>query len=314
MAAPVYSYDKDLYSRAYLNCYQRQSLVRLGEAVPDVTLLFAGALVGTDEIHRQIVREGRPRYDFESPVLDAEALALLGVTARQTPAADYAEARPLLLEAVRESGFALPVIDVFYLPHCVEYRKQHVTHTIMLTGLEDGHWSFVDDNPASVLCEYRFPERVVADAFDNGELRQVRTFTTAGYDPAEAAAGIAAMFAARLEAYTDTYAVLKGAADLLGSPWIAPGRAITLLGDVFTVYLGSRTCLREYVRRQLPDPETDALLGTAVERAAGLRSRLLIGAVTGLVDVSALAAEALTLKETEERLLDRLRAEVLQRL
>ncbi|MCD0453399.1 hypothetical protein LO762_30085 [Actinocorallia sp. API 0066] len=313
MADVVYPYDQALYSRAYLNCYQRQALVRLGETVPDVPLLFAGSLVGTDDIREQIIRRARPRYDFESPVLDPAALALLGVTARETVVDDYAAARDIALEAIAASGFALLVIDVFYLPHCVEYRKQHVVHTIMLTGLADGAWTFVDDNPASLLCAYTFPEDVVAAAFENGERRAVRTFTTAPYDPAAAATGAATAFAARLAASTDGLGLLADAADLLTSPWTAPDRAVELLYDALTVHLGARTCLREYVRRQLPDPDTDALLAASLAGTADLQGRLLIGKVTGTVDPAAFAVGARALRDTEARLMDRLRGAVLQR-
>lgn len=303
----VYSYDKDLYSRSFLNCYQRQSLVMLGERVPDVHLLFAGCLLSTDDILEQVVRLNRPRYDFVSGLFDPGALARIGITRQDVPVDTYAEAKPLLLERIRETGYALLVIDVFYLPHCPEYRERHIVHSITLREYADGQWSIIDDNPASLLCEYTYPEQVIADAYDNNELRRVRSFSVTEYDARGAARGTAGEFSELVQKYQDGGMLLSGVDEILACPWIAPERAITLLYDAFAVYLGSRTCLREYLRRESGDSETDALLGRILEQATNVQNQLLLGKVTGFVDAARTKSACLGLQDAEEDLMDRLR-------
>jgi hypothetical protein len=304
----TYQYDRVLYGRSFLNCYQRQSLVMLAERVPHLYTLFHGCLISTDEILEQVVRIQRPRYAFESRFFDAEQFVRIGVIRVDAAVEDYSQARPLLLDTVREQGFAIPVVDVFYLPHCPEYRGQHVVHTVTLRAYDAGagEWSILDDNRASVLCEYRYPEAVIAASYDNNELRRVRYFRIEPVDPDQVRRDTGTAFAELLEKHEDSHRLLSSVEEILTSPWIAPERALALLHDAFSVYQGSRVCLREYTRRATGDAEVDGCLELVLRRATDVQNQLLVGKVTGSVDVDRIASTGRELSNSEQELVHRL--------
>lgn len=312
----VYPYDKGLYSRLFLNCFQRQSLVMLAERGAPVPQLLHRCLVSTDDMLRQIVREQRPKYAFDSELLAPDDLAGIGIVAEEVAFETYAEARRLLLDVVAGEGSAILVGDVFYWPHCPEYTSKHLVHTIVLKGFEPdtGQWSIIDDNPASVLCSYAYPEDVIAAGFDNNELRRVRYYTTTSFDADEGREAARRAFADRVDRYEDSHTLLTGVGDLLASRWIAPERAIAALHDVFSIYQGSRAGLAAYIRGSAPsipgsaaEPEVAAVLDRIVARTADAQNQLLLGKVTGLLDVDRLSALCLGLKTAETELLHGLR-------
>ncbi|WP_116210656.1 hypothetical protein [Streptomyces olivoreticuli] len=306
----TYPYDRELYSRLFLNCSQRQSLVMLAEREPLAYQLLHRCMVSTDEILRQIVREQRPKYSFESGLLHRDDLANIGIVAEEAAFDTYAEARGLLLDVVAQEGYAILVGDVFYWPHCPEYTNQHLMHTIVLKGYDEdtARWSLIDDNPASLLCAYTYPEEVIAAGFDNNELRRVRYFTTKDFDASQAAAASRGAFAGQLDRYEDGLTLFSGVGELIACPWIAPERVVFLLHDAFSLYQGSRAGLLEYVRRTLDDARAEELLTSIVRQSADVRNQLLLGKVTGSLDADRTAAACLVLKEAEEELLPRLRA------
>ncbi|MFC7383656.1 hypothetical protein [Sphaerisporangium rhizosphaerae] len=303
----VHDYDQQLYDRSFLNCYQRQAMVMLAERVPDLPLTFYNCLVAGDDIADQVIRLGRPKYDFQSDLLDPAALARVGITREYVPFDTYAQARELIFDTVERTGYVILFIDVYYLPHTPEYRTEHVVHTITLTSRADGLWSILDDNQASVLCRYAYPEDVVAAAYDNGKLRHVSWFPAGPYDAAAAAAGSSAAFTEVLRTYDDTYALLDGVADLLATPWLTPARTIALLYDAFSVYEGSRACLREFAKRQPAYADADPALADLVGRCRDIRNQLMIGKAIGRVDASRVAAACAELRAAEEDMLKRLR-------
>src|SRR5258708_7495621 len=135
----------------------------LAERTPAVHDLFFRCLISTDRILEQVVQEQCPKYNFTCELMAPADLAKIRVSGQDMAVDDFAEARPLLLETVAREGFVILVIDVFYLPHCPEYRIKHIVHTIILTGYDrDSHeWSIIDDNPVSVLCNYTYREEVI---------------------------------------------------------------------------------------------------------------------------------------------------------
>ncbi len=306
----VYAYDRGLYSRLFLNCFQRHSLVMLAEREPQVHQLLYRCLVSTDDILQQIVREQRPKHSFESGLLDSEDLARIGMVREEVEFGTYSEARDLLLDVLARQGYAILVGDVFYWPHCPEYRTRHVVHAIVLRGYDPqaAQWSIIDENPASLLCEYTYSEDVIAAGFDNNELRRIRYFTAKPFDAEEAGHATRRAFARLVERYEDSLTLLTGVGDLLASPWIAPERAIASLHDAFTLYQGSRVGLSEYVRRWTPDPEVEAVLTRIVKQAEEVQNHMLLGKVTGSLDEVRITDACLGLKAAEEQLLRGLQA------
>lgn len=309
MTDAVYPYDTQLYDRSFLNCYQRQAMVMLAERRPDLPLLFHNCLVSSDSILEQVVRINRPKYDFQSELLSPQALALIGITRRADPVSSYAEAKPLLLQALAESGYVIVFVDVFYLPHTPEYRTDHLVHTVTLVAHDagTGQWAILDDNRASVLCRYAYPETVIADAYDNGKLRTVSWFPTGDYDAVEAKRASAAAFAAVVDGYQDSYALFTGIRELLTDPWIAPARSLSLLYDALSVHQGSRTCLREFMLRQPRYASAEPAVLDIIRRDTDLRNQFLIGRAIGRVDLDRVTSAALELRSAEENLMKLLR-------
>lgn len=306
MRGEPHPYDRELYGRAFLNCYQRQSLVMLAPKVPALPDLFGACLVSTDDIVEQVVRRQRPKYDFESAFFGQDDLRRVGLVQHEVPFDDFASARNAVLDAIRDQGFALVVVDVYYLPHCPEYRKQHVVHTIVLTGYDadTGHWTVVDDNPASVLCVYAYADDVVTAAYDNGVLRRVRTFTTTGDGAAPDSLGV---FFERVEHHVDSRALFGRVDEIAQNPWIAPDVVIRVLHDAFSLYQGSRVCLSAYLRHALGDVEADTAVANVVTKAGGILNALLIAKVTGALDVEPLRAACADLGGADEDLVSGLR-------
>lgn len=310
MKEDIYPYDVQLYDRSYLNCYQRQGIVMLAERVPDLPLYFSQCLVSSDSMLGHVVRDQQPKYAFKDDQFwDLDALARIGVTRQYLPFDTYAQARQSILGAVAQVGYAIPHIDVFYLPHCPEYLNQHLLHTITLTGYDpdSGSWSLLDDNRASVLCRYSYQEDVIAAAYDNGVLRHVSWFPTSEYDPEEARQGAAKAFAGQLDNYTDSYTLLTSIGDIVSDPWFSPKRVMTLLYDAFSVYDGSRACFGAFIGAQPGYPEARPRVRDVVRRCRDIRNQLMIGKATGRVDAARLQAACLDLKGAEEALLGRLR-------
>jgi hypothetical protein len=250
-----------------------------------------------------------PKYDFRGEIFAPDVLAGIGITREDEPFDTYADAKPALLEAVADQGYAIPWIDVFYLPHCPEYYKEHVLHTVTLTeyDADTGQWSLLDDNQASVLCRYSYPEAVIAPAYNNNKQRRASWFPTVEYDAAEARRRAAGAFASRVEAYKDSHALLSGVGDLLSSPWFAPSRAFSLLYDTFSLHEGSRTCLREFLSRQPGYAGAVPATADIMRRCRDIRNQLMIGRATGRVDQGWLTSACLELAGAEDDLVNRLR-------
>jgi hypothetical protein len=305
----VYPYDKGLFSRLFLNCYQRQSMVMLTQRTPAAHHLFHRCLISTDEILRQVVKQRHPKYDFESGFFQPDDLRRIGIVPHDVPFESYAEARPLLREVVEREGYAILVGDVYYWPHCPEYRTKHLTHTITLTryDAEAREWSLIDDNPASLLCTYAYPEQVIADSFDNGELRRIRYFTLEEVSREEAEHGTREAFARLVEEYRDTHTLLTGVSEILHCPWAASEVSVAALHDAFSLYLGSRTGLLEYARHLIGDTEVHDVIDRLVKQATEVQNQLLLGKVTGTVDTQWMSSTCLELRTGEEELLRRLK-------
>lgn len=305
MADDVYPYDAELLDRSFLNCYQRQAMVMLAEQVPDLPELFYNTLVSTDTVLEQVIRQGVPKYDLQTDLLAPDALARLGIAREYRPFDRYEAARPTLLEAVHEVGHVIPFIDVFYLPHCPEYLVEHVVHTITLVDHDPatGTWGVLDDNRASVLCRYRYPEDVVAAAYDNGKMRHVSWFPSGAYDAEDASRDAGRAFVEVVARFEDSRRLLSHVDEILTDPWMSTSRSIALLYDVFAALGGSRACLGAFTARHPAFHSADPQLAGLVAGYRDVRNHLMIGRATGRVDVPRVRETCAAIRTREEGLL-----------
>jgi hypothetical protein len=287
-------------------------MVMLAERNPHVGQLLQRCLISTDDIVEQVIRRQIPKYDFTSRLFDAGDLLSIGLIRRDIPVESYTEARGRIIETVATHGYVIIMIDVFYLEHCPEFRQQHVVHSITLKEYDPraGEWSLIDDNPASVLCRYRYPEEIIAASLDNNTRRRVRFYSTVDFDERAPAAHARAAFSEQLTSFQDGHRLFSEIVDLITCPWLAPEKVIALLHDAFSLHMGSRICLLKYIQSAIGDTAAANTIRAIVEQDAEVQNMLLLGKVTGSVDADWMKSTCAELRTAEEQLLRELRTAV----
>lgn len=304
MSGEIHAYDIELHSRNFLNCAQRHGVVMLAERGAPVDMLFFDALVPTDTMLDQLVRRQIPKYDFASPAMSAKNLARIGVTRTEHFVETYREARPLLLEAIARDGFVLLAGDVFYFPHCPEFRNKHLFHLVILRRLDEarGVWEMIDDNGASVLAHYAYDEASVAAFFENNSVREFRTFAYAPRPGDAIAQETRAAAAEHMADYQDSLVVLREIEAILTTPWFAPERAAGLLAEVAAVLCGSRRLLARHLEAVGAPAELSARASGIATDAARLRDALVRMQITGLSSLARIVARAAAIAQAERAL------------
>lgn len=306
MNGRVHGYDIDLYNRNFLNCAQRHSIVMLKERGMPVDLLFYNTLVPTDVILDQAIRRQVPKYDFECESLSAEDFARIGVRRQEHFVQRFADAKPALLEAVARDGFVLLAGDVYYFPHCPEFRNKHLFHLVILRGYDAlrDEWDIVDDNPASVLAQYRYGSDLVAAFYENSTVCEFRTYEQVPRPPALVREEIRAAAAAYMAGYRDDRRLLTGIEALLACPWFEAARLHALLSAAFSLLSGSRLCFARHLR-EVGAPETLAAAADAVAAdAAKLRNAAVRAQATGSLAVPQAVRRAADIAVREASLAD----------
>lgn len=285
MPDDVLDYNQELFSRSFLDCYQRQALVMLGRRDVDVGILLGGCYLPAGDMVEHLVRNRMARYNLESDLMTPDNLALAGLAKDDYEPDSFSEAVPLIRSLLADRGFVQIVSDVFYYPHCPEYRKIHIVHAVTVEGYNEaaGLWNVVDDNPASDLARYRYPTEVMAAAYDNGQIRQVRSFTRGDMpmpaDPAADARRALSMRASRDHPGEEFW---SSGAEMLSSPWISTTEGVQLLVEVLTAFTGSRRAVAACLARVQADTAGE-VAAQVIAAGARLRSSLIVASVTGRV-------------------------------
>ncbi|MGF6964354.1 hypothetical protein OKW43_001359 [Paraburkholderia sp. WC7.3g] len=240
-------YDRDVFDRRFMNCWRRQAMVGLKDRDVPVELLFFRSLVSTDQIFEQMVKEGRRRYEFTSRFLDNSDLKQLGVSQVMLE-----PERPTDIVTIAESAWSVDNVvllagDVFYLPHCPEFRQKHTEHMVTLVGRRDGDWSIVDDDADGILCGYSYPDRVVFDFFENCTMKRMRQFSV-GKSPANARGDFANTFLSVVSDYTDSLWFMNQFEAYLQYPFSSRIEKSERLRDFFSIYSGSRNSFAQFCK------------------------------------------------------------------
>lgn len=310
MTESLYAYDRDLFSRNFLNCAQRHSVVMLKERGIPVEYLFYNSLVSTDQALEQMIRRQVPKYDFESDCLSFDDLERLGVTRREVFDDRFEDIKAELLSCIARDGFVLLAGDVFYFPHCPEYREKHLFHLVVLKGYDEARneWLIVDDNPASVLCDYRYSEQEVAAFYENSTVREYRCFQQMPVAGILIRDRFGEASHTYLTEFGDSYRLLTDVQAILDNPWLEQGRILAGLHDAFSILLGSRVCYAAFIDLVYDDGSGTALARDAASAAEKIRDSLVRAKLTGRLNPSRLQERCDALMETEERLLARVRS------
>jgi hypothetical protein len=307
----IYPYEVELFSRNFLNCAQRHSIVMLRAAGVPVEWLFDTAFMPTDRIFDHSIRQRLPKYDFAFDGLTDACFSRVGVTRQSHFMDSFAKARGVILDHIAQDGFVLLAGDVFYFPHCPEYRNKHLFHLVILTGWDENtrEWIIVDDNPASVLCNYRWSEDYVAAFYDNSPVREFRTFQTNPQALPMLQAQTLAAFARRLTTRTESFALLHALPALLQSKWFAPESLFPALGEACSILSGSRRCFAAFLR-QTPYASLAPKADGSADLAQKLRNRLMRARLTGALPLPAIEGIAADIMQVETALYSDLLAAV----
>ncbi len=307
-----FAYDHALYDRQFMSCLFRHAVVWLERLGRPVRLLFYNALASSDLVLAQILIERRPKFAFRCEAFSDADFELIGARAVTVMAETFLDIRPLVLERVQAGEFVLVEGDVYYLPHCPEYRKAHTQHVVVVHGIEaDARWAVVDDDPASILCRYTYGEDYVARFFEHGVNRKLRYYSLEPRLRAgDALALVEPMFHAFVRQHQDSHSFFDQVGLFLESPFDTPARKHHLLHDAFALLSGSRQCFASYLQlRGSSATLVEATLGCA--KAAGVLKMILARAkLTGTLDFADLLVRNEHLKRQETVLLQQLESEV----
>lgn len=304
-AAPsdvMFAYDYQLYDRRFLNCFQRHAMVFLEKHGVPVDLLFYNAFPTSDAVLEQMVRENKPKYAFTSPFFCDDDLALLGLTVRTAKAQQFDELLPQIEQQIDTLGFALLVGDVFCFPHCVEYQTSHAQHVVVLRRRHaDGSWDLVDDNPASVLYEYRHPHDAVAAFFANDGFHGMFCIDVTAPPSPDPAAEIRQRFVAGLNSREDSGRFYREIGALLDNPFSAPAVRNRALHDAFTLLSGSRACLARYLTLSDTPKHVVDEVARYSEAANVLKGMIVKASLTGRLNRDDLIARCAALETIEQQ-------------
>jgi len=309
MSDKIFDYNIDLYNRNFMNCAQRHYVVMLGRNGLDVDQLFYNTLVSTDLMVEQMYRSKKAKYDFAGPSFSHEDLMRIGVDRQEHFVDTFTEAKPILLEKIAQDGFVLLAGDVYYFPHCPEYRNHHLFHLIVLTGYDEqtNQWQIVDDNPASVMCHYQYDEAMVAAFYDNAVVREFRTFAQQKVPSDQLKATTSQAFIDYLADYQDSYELLERISDFATNEFDAPTVRFGQLHDVFSVLNGSRLCFARYLEQSGHEAHLVQAANDIALVAAKARNQLVQAKILGRIKVEKLIDKCQRIAQQEQQLLTALR-------
>ncbi|HEY6927690.1 MAG TPA: hypothetical protein VI653_29715 [Steroidobacteraceae bacterium] len=308
----IFDYDVTLYDRRFLNCCQRHAIVWLKRIGAPVNLLFYNALASSDTIMRQMVIEKKPKYAIECDFYSPADLQLIGVTPHETTADRFNQIKDLIQSRIARDGFVLLAGNVFYFPHCPEYRNSHALHVVVLRGHDAcGRWDVVDDNHASVLCEYSYEEEFVRDYFENNTDRRLRYFDfDSAAPPQRATDAIAARFHDYIRGYVDSYWFYDNVEQIAANPLDTQAMKIRALHDAFTILSGSRLSFAKYLEVG-GWPASICATARAISQAAFILKSMMVKAqISQKLKIADLRTRCANLKELESNMLSDLRAAV----
>lgn len=297
-------YDRELYDRQFMSCLFRHAVVWLGRMGRPVDLLFYNALASSDTVMQQIVVERLPKFAFRCESFSEADFALIGAKEKSVLADRFSDIRPLIVEQIEQGQAALLEGDVFYFPHCPEYRNRHAQHVIVMDRmLSDGRWHIVDDDHASLLCEYEYAEDRVAGFFENSVNRKLRVYELdRSLTLGDASASIDRRFTAFIDGHRDSFVFYDALGEILDSPYDSPMNKFRVLHDCFSVLAGSRKCFAQYLRTTNVEASLVTQAVRCSNEASILKSVMARATMTGALKFDSLAERARSLKQLEREL------------
>jgi hypothetical protein len=307
-----FSYDHVLYDRQFMSCLFRHAVVWLERLGRPVQLLFYNALASTDQVLVQMLVERRPKFAFRCAAFSDADFELIGAKEVSVMAETFRDIRALVLERVQADEFALIEGNVYYLPHCLEYRKANNQHVVVVHGIEeDGRWAVVDDDAASILCSYTYEEGYLARFFENSVNRKLRYYTL---DPrlsaADAQALVEPKFCAFVLQHQDSHKFFESVGAFLQSPFDTLASKHHLLHDAFALLSGSRQCFVSYLRVRGSHASLVEVAIACAKSAGTIKMILARAKLTGILSTDDLLDRVEQLRRQEVGLIQLLREQI----
>lgn len=277
-----FPYDVHLYDRRFLNCFQRHAVVFMKRLGIEVDWLFYNALPTAGSIFQQMVVENKPKYALQSPYFAEEDLALLGVGFHEQHAESLDDLLPVIHQQIQANECAFLSGDVYYFAHCPEYRSKHAQHVVVLRQANaNGTWDIVDDNAASVLCEYRYPQEVLDQFFQNDGGRRMFCLEWTPTPLSDIEPVIRRRHETFLNNRTDDTWFYHNLEPVLDNSLACDTTKYRALHDVFTLLAGSRHCFARYLAITAAPDVLQERVARFAEEASVLKSLMVMAQVTG---------------------------------
>ena len=305
----ILSYDRDVFGRQFMQCGQRHGVVFLKRRGLPVENLLYSAFHSSDLLLDQIVINKKPKYRFQSDFYSESDLDVLGVKMQKISAENYAELDRAVDEAIEQDGFVLLGGDVFYFPHCPEYKNTHLSHQIVVRGVRSDGWvEIVDDNPASILCEYVYSRQEVVDFFDNNiKRRMIRLIQVRDVSEKESLGEMRCRFDGYIGRHSDSFRLYESIGDYLENSFEAFESKIRCLRDVFTLLSGSRLCFRRYLEYIGAPKDIIVRVQDLSDKSFALKSVFIRAEITRKLNVDGILDSINRYKNLEVCVLDLLR-------
>lgn len=303
-----FAYD-ELYDRRFLDCWRRQAVVFLKKNGADVDLLLFNSLASTDQIFRDHILDHKPKWAFQTSVLDNQALALAGWQQTLKAYETFDLAQSDIRDHLSKVPFVIVMGSVFYLPHCPEYRTAHLNHSIVLTEQDaSSAWSITDDDEASVLRTYRYDPRYIARYFDNNGARLVRYFKPVPAHNTETGRTAAIrQCAAYLSSLEDSYKMLTEIEWIANNPFESVAIRAKKIHEAFSIYSGSRSLFSSFAQRVLDDQAAAGQFREIADEAMVIKYAMTKAEITNHINVGSITKRCEKLVVLERRALSSLR-------
>ncbi|MHC8304344.1 hypothetical protein [Pseudomonas sp. PB3P13] len=299
-----FNYDEQ-YDRRFLDCWRRQAVVFLKKNAANVDLLFYNSLASTDQIFRDHILDHKPKWAFQTSILDNQGLALTGWEQNSKTYDTFDLAQNDIHEHLAKVPFVIVMGSVFYLPHCPEYKTEHLNHSIVLTGRDASlAWRITDDDDTSVLRTYRYDQSYIDRYFDNNGTRLVRYFNpiTTNNDESGRTAAIRHC-AAYLASLEDSYKMLTEIEWIANNPYESVAIRAKKIHEAFSIYSGSRSLFSSFAQRVLDDQAAAAQFREIADEAMIVKYAMAKAEITNHINVGSITRRCEKLVVLERRAL-----------
>lgn len=304
-------YDHLMYDRQFMSCLYRHAVVWLERLGRPVRFLFYNALPSSDLVLEQMLVERRPKFAFRCDTFSESDFESIGAKESTMMAESFADIRPQVLQRVQAGQFVLVEGNVYYLPHCPEYRKANNQHVVVVRGIAvDGRWQIADDDQTSIVRGYVYEEGYLARFFDHSVNRKLRCYDI---DEKMSVADAQAIIEPKFEAYVtsrrDSGKFFEVIGDFLHSPFDTQESKYQLLHDAFAILSGSRQCFAAYLEARGSRATLTEAAVTCAKTANTLKMIMARAKLCGSLNASDLLNRVLQLRQHEVFLNQRLQAE-----